>query len=111
MNNNFEEIMLCSMDKIVSDYSNKGFGKGKEILLISIVNKILNNIGFMLNTKERTHLNNFITVLGNSSNNLCIYDSKIDFIYQSDDCMNPTYESNSNTHNRKPNVSDVTIIL
>lgn len=109
MNNNYKELMLCSMDKLLDNYINKGYGRSKSIMLISIVNKVLSNIDFMLNDAHKTKLNNIITIIGNSDKDMCIYDTPLDYIYE-DGCMNPTYESNV-PYNRIPTVSDVTIIL
>lgn len=109
MNNNFKELMLCSMDKLIDGYVNQGYGRSRNIMLISIINKILTSIDFMINDTTKTKLNNIITVIGNSSRDLCIYDSPLDYIYE-DGCMNPTYESNV-PYNNRPTVSDVTIIL
>lgn len=109
MNNNYKELMLCSMDKLIGSYVNQGYGRSKSIMLISIVNKVLSNIDFMLNDAHKTKLNNIITVVGNANKDTCIYDIPLDYIYE-DGCMNPTYQSDV-PYNGKPTVSDVTIIL
>lgn len=110
MDNNYKELMLCSVDKLINNYTTQGYGRGRIIMLISIINKILLDIDYMLNDSVKTKLNNLITILGNSDKDLCIYDLTPNYIYE-DGCMNPTYESDKSTFNNKPRVSDTTIVL
>ena len=110
MDNNYKAIYLCSIDKLINSYSLSGLGRGRDLLLLSIINKTLKNLDTLLSRNQKDKLNSLLTIIGNSSKDLCIGDIELTYSYGTDNCMNPNY-FNENPDNHRPHIDNPNTII